>query len=133
MITGIVDTHTVIWYLVSDSRLSTTAKVFIDNQANSGNQLGVSSITLVEMVYLIEKNRISATSFTRLVEAMSDSEHALVEIPVDISISRAVARVDAIQVPDMPDRIIAATALLRAVPIVSRDSKIKMSGLTTIW
>jgi predicted nucleic acid-binding protein len=43
---------------------------------------------------------------------------------------RRIARSD---VPDMPDRIIAATALYLAIPIISRDRKIRASDLTTIW
>ena len=36
-------------------------------------------------------------------------------------------------IPDMPDRIIAATALHLGVPLISRDSKIKLSKVKTIW
>jgi predicted nucleic acid-binding protein len=36
-------------------------------------------------------------------------------------------------VPDLPDRVIAATALLHGVPILSRDRRIQASGLQTIW
>ncbi len=42
-------------------------------------------------------------------------------------------RVDVTRVPDMPDRIIAATALHLSVPLVSKDSKIRLSGLATLW
>jgi predicted nucleic acid-binding protein len=31
-------------------------------------------------------------------------------------------------VPDLPDRVIAATALLHGVPILSRDRRIQASG-----
>ena len=34
---------------------------------------------------------------------------------------------------DMPDRIIAATALTLGVPVISRDSKIQLSSVSTIW
>ena len=37
------------------------------------------------------------------------------------------------EVPDMPDRIIAATALHLRVPIISRDGKIRASQFETIW
>ncbi len=37
------------------------------------------------------------------------------------------------QVPDMPDRIIAATAAHLGVPLISRDGKIRASSVTTIW
>jgi len=42
-------------------------------------------------------------------------------------------RVELAKVPDMPDRIIAATALHLNVPVISKDAKIQSSGLTTIW
>lgn len=42
-------------------------------------------------------------------------------------------RVARAQVPDLPDRIIAATALHLGIPIISRDRKIQASGLTTVW
>ncbi|MCI0394026.1 MAG: hypothetical protein L0332_23190 [Chloroflexi bacterium] len=56
-----------------------------------------------------------------------------VEVPVDLKIARALSRVDAGRVPDMPDRIVAATAVQHNVPIISRDGKIKLSGIKTIW
>ncbi|PJB74400.1 MAG: PIN domain nuclease, partial [Armatimonadetes bacterium CG_4_9_14_3_um_filter_58_7] len=35
--------------------------------------------------------------------------------------------------PDMPDRIIAATALHLGLSLVTRDSKIQGCGIPTIW
>jgi predicted nucleic acid-binding protein len=40
--------------------------------------------------------------------------------------------VNAAQIPDMPDRIIAATAVHLNVPLISRDGKIRVSGVNTI-
>jgi PIN domain nuclease of toxin-antitoxin system len=56
-----------------------------------------------------------------------------VEIPVTGKIASRTREVSRDAVPDMPDRIIAATALELSVPIISRDGKIKASGLNTIW
>jgi PIN domain nuclease of toxin-antitoxin system len=36
-------------------------------------------------------------------------------------------------VPDMPDRIIAATALYLDLLLISRDGKIRLSSVATIW
>lgn len=133
MITGVADTHTVIWYLYNDSRLSVQARQFIETTAQKGQQIGLSSITLVEMVYLIEKNRIPSASLTLIATALNESDSLFIETPVDLKIARSVSKIDAIQIPDMPDRIIAATALHWNVPVISRDAKIRASGLTTIW
>jgi PIN domain nuclease of toxin-antitoxin system len=37
------------------------------------------------------------------------------------------------EVPDLPDRIIAATALALRVSLISRDRKIRASQVQTIW
>jgi len=43
-------------------------------------------------------------------------------------------RVARAEVPDLPDRIIAATAVALKIPLVSRDAKIRSAALvTTIW
>jgi predicted nucleic acid-binding protein len=36
-------------------------------------------------------------------------------------------------VPDMPDRVVAATAAYLDVPVVSRDRRIRVANLKTIW
>lgn len=43
---------------------------------------------------------------------------------------RLVPRAD---VPDMPDRIVAATAVYFGVPVISRDARIRASNVQTIW
>lgn len=133
MIAAVADTHAIIWYLASDTRLSASAKLFMDNAAQSGDQIAISSITLIEMIYLIEKGRIPAQRFSELATEFDQPDSMLIEIPVDLKIARALSRVDVTQVPDMPDRIVAATALHLNVAAISRDSKIKLSTIRTIW
>jgi len=36
-------------------------------------------------------------------------------------------------VPEMPDRIIAATALRLDLPLITRDGRIASAGIKTIW
>ncbi len=133
MLAGVADTHTVIWYLFAVPRLSQTAREFLDRAAETGDQIGISSITLIEMVYLIEKGRIAVESFSRLAAVLQETNGLFVDIPPDLRVSRALLRVDPATIPDMPDRIIAATALCMGVPLVSKDSKIRLSTITTIW
>ena len=53
--------------------------------------------------------------------------------PIDRGVVDAVARVDRDSVPDMPDRIIAATALHLGLPLVAKDKKIRAAEIETIW
>ena len=133
MISAIADTHTVIWYLYDDARISDKAKRLIEANKEQGNQIGISTITLVEIVYLIEKGRIEEDAFIKLNSELKDNQSVLVEIPLTNRIVIELAKIDRNSIPDMPDRIIAATALHLNVPLLSRDEKIKISRVETIW
>jgi hypothetical protein len=51
--------------------------------------------------------------------------------PLDRSV--AFESVSRAEVPDLPDRIVSATAVALGVPLVSRDGKIRGSQVLTIW
>jgi len=133
MIRAIADTHALIWYLFDNKRLSRRAKEFIENASNDGEKIGFSAISLVEIVYLIEKEKIDPGTLERLLNVTETSDAALVELPVTGQIAEKMREISREAIPDMPDRIIAATALEQNVPVISRDGKIKASGLETIW
>jgi PIN domain nuclease of toxin-antitoxin system len=133
MTIAVADTHTVVWYLFNNPKLSVTARRTIENGLRDGNQIGVSSITLAEMVYLVEKDRIPRNALAELLKALSDPEHPLREIPFERSVAETMQNVPREDIPDMPDRIIAATGLRWGIPVISRDGKIKSSSLETIW
>jgi predicted nucleic acid-binding protein len=52
---------------------------------------------------------------------------------MDRAVVDAVEIVSRNDVPDMPDRIVAATALALQLPLVSRDARIRASQVQTIW
>ncbi len=133
MLSAIVDTHAAIWYLFGDPRLSLVARTFIETAATEGDRIGLSTITLAEVVYLAEKERIATATFDRFLAALEMPGAVLIEVPFDRHVAGALSRVDRRQVPDLPDRIIAATALYCGVPIITRDAQIQTSGLATIW
>lgn len=133
MIRVVADTHAVLWYLYNDARLSATALAFMDSIDQAGEQIAISSITLAEMVYLIEKGKIAVTAFERVVTVLEQANATLVEVPFDRTIAAVMRQIDRAQVPDLPDRIVTATAIQWGVPVISRDRKIRASVVTTIW
>ncbi len=133
MICAIADTHALIWYLFDDKRLSRPAKQVMDNGAKNGEQIGFSAISVVEIVYLVEKEKIKPETLARLLEATATSDAALVEVPVTGQIAYKMRSVSREAIPEMPDRIIAATGLSLNIPIISRAGKIKVSKIKTIW
>jgi PIN domain nuclease of toxin-antitoxin system len=133
MIVAIADTHATIWYLFSDPRLGSAASAFIDDTLTRGDHIGVSAITIAEMVYLIEKGRIPATALNELHTATADPGAVLRHVPFDQNVAMKMTEVPRQEVPDLPDRVIGATALFYSVPVLSRDSRILSSSIRTIW
>jgi len=60
-IKAIADTHALIWYLVGNICLSAIAKAVFDDALTQGNQIGLSSVTFAEIVYLIKKGVFQLT------------------------------------------------------------------------
>lgn len=133
MLRAVADTHSAIWYLFGDRRLSPTARTWFDEAAASGQGIGLSTVSLAEIVYLIEKGRIHPGTFRRAEGALEDPESVLSPVPLDLAVVRAMREVSRAEVADFPDRIIAATAVSRSVPLISRDGKIRLSKVATIW
>jgi PIN domain nuclease of toxin-antitoxin system len=107
--------------------------VLFDDATASGDPILIASITLVELTYLVEKGRLPGAARRRLVAALADPEGPYQLAPLDTSVAEAVERIDRAAVPDLPDRVIAATALAWDTPLVSRDAKIRPAPLETIW
>ncbi|HNR14115.1 MAG TPA: type II toxin-antitoxin system VapC family toxin [Thermodesulfobacteriota bacterium] len=129
----IADTHAIIWYLLASPELSSQAATALDDAVASGDGIYVASISVIEIVYLVEKGRIPALAFDRLSSSMSAHNSGLLIAPLDLAVATVVPRIPREAVPDMPDRIIAATALHLNLPLVSRDHKIRTAGIETIW
>lgn len=85
----VADSHTVLWYLSGDTRLSR--------------------------------------------QALSDPSAGFEVAPLDLQVAIAVRRIPRDVIPDLPDRVIAATALALQLPLVSRDYRIRAAQITTIW
>ena len=132
-IRAVADTHSVLWFLYDDPRLSIAAQELMDAIDAAGDQIAVSSIALAEMIYLTERGRIAAEALERVLTALDKPDATLVDVPFDRAIAEGVQSVERSQVPELPDRIVAATGLHLGVPVISRDLKIRSSIVATVW
>lgn len=132
-IRAVADTHSVLWFLYDDPRLSQAAQELMDAIDAAGDQIAVSSIALAEMIYLTEKGRIAAEALERVLTALDKPDATLVDVPFDRAIAEGMRQVERSQVPELPDRIVAATGLHLGVPVISRDLKIRSSIVATVW
>jgi PIN domain nuclease of toxin-antitoxin system len=130
---AVLDTHAAIWYLLDTQHLSQTVFSLIDSAAASDEPTYISAVTLVEVVYLVERGRIAADAFDKFTKELSQSNPAFEVVPLDYSVASAMRKISRDVVPDMPDRIIAGTALHLGLPLVTRDRRLQAAGIQTIW
>lgn len=130
----VIDTHVAIWYFLEPQLLSVAADVAIDSADQPGGTIIVSAITLVELQYLVEKKRVAPDALRELLLALDDSATSFELQPLDRFIANALASIPRDIVSDMPDRIIAATALHLDLPLVTRDGDVrKLTNVVTVW
>ena len=128
-----LDTHAAVWYLLDSQKLSQPAYSVIDGAAASGTPTYISAVSLVEVVYLVERGRIAADAFDKFANELSRDNPAFTVVPLDSHVATALKRIPRSLVPDMPDRIIAATALHLGLPLVTRDRRLQAAMIQTIW
>ncbi|HBY63291.1 MAG TPA: VapC toxin family PIN domain ribonuclease [Solibacterales bacterium] len=129
----VVDTHTIVWYLQDDRRLSARAADVLDAATAAGEVIYVPSICLVELTYLIEKHRLPALVRDQLLQTLDDPASPCSLAPLDRAVADALHVLKRSEVPDMPDRIVAATAVALGLPLISRDARVRAAQVTTIW
>ena len=129
----VVDTHTLVWYIANDARLSQTAAAALDAVSVGGHAILVPTICLVELHYLIEKGRLPRTVLDRIEAALDDHDAPIIAAPLDRTVVDALAAVPRSSVPEMADRIIAATAKALGLPLVTRETRLVASEVETIW
>ena len=73
------------------------------------------------------------TAYQQVIQLTSSPDNYTIA-PLDTGVALALRHVDRNTIPDIPDRIIAATALHLNLPLLSRDGRIQSAtNITTIW
>ncbi len=129
----VTDTHALLWHLLRDQRLSATARA-IFNDADAGlHQILIPSIVLVETIYLAERKRVDPAALNQLLALLDMTPTNYVMVSLDFGVARTLLSINRASVPDMPDRIIAATARHLGLALLTRDSAIAASGVSVVW
>ena len=127
----VVDTHTAIWLALEPERLSTKAAKAIQS-AREVDGVAISDKTLWELAMAISRGRL--TIYTSMGDFLRTVERTFTVLPITGAIAeRAVMFSDKFP-KDPSDRIIAATAIVHGLKLVTSDSKIRKSNeVQCIW
>lgn len=79
------------------------------------------------------KGRIPADLKKQLDAELRSGVTGLILFNLTGEVADAISQVPRSRVPDLPDRVIAATALHLGLPVISRDRKIRLSSVRSIW
>jgi PIN domain nuclease of toxin-antitoxin system len=127
----VVDTHALLWWALDPERLSDEARRIVTEMERHGGF--ASAISIWELAIKVKRGKlelpIGVDEFKRRLE-----RGGVVELlPVD-----ADTWLRGVALPwehaDPADRVIVATALMRGVPLLTKDVAIqKFAGVTCIW
>jgi PIN domain nuclease of toxin-antitoxin system len=124
----VIDTHTLIWYLTKDRKLSPSASAIFAAAERGETQLVISAIVMAELFYASAKWRLFP-DFAAMFADLQDKPYFQFAsfTPQDV-LGFATDRI----VPEMHDRIITGLARRLGVPIITSDPAIIASGLVEI-
>jgi PIN domain nuclease of toxin-antitoxin system len=129
----LLDTHVWLWWLSSPELLSARARAAVDGAAAKDGVL-ISAISTWEVSLLVQNGRLRLALPVEDWIAHSEALPFIHFVPVDSAIAvRAVNFPDPCH-SDPADRMIAATALLRGVPLVSKDDRLHaLPSIKCVW
>lgn len=129
----VLDTHTLVWWVSGDRKLSAPAADAIAAEVDGGRIL-VSSISTWELTMLTARGRLALSMEIGQWLATLGELDAVEFVPVDNEIA-----IRSVELPgefhaDPADRIIVATARRFAAPLVTADEKIQAYlHVKTLW
>jgi PIN domain nuclease of toxin-antitoxin system len=128
----LLDTHAALWLTSDPSKLSKDGKAAIEDARASGEALAICDVTLLELTTLVNKGRI-LLSMT-LESFLEDLEAQFLVLPISGRACSKIRELPANYPKDPVDRIIAATALVQGIPLLTADREIQRSkAVQTIW
>lgn len=131
----VCDTHPLLWHLTSNRSLSTAAREDLTSADAGLNQVLVPGIVLIETVYPVEKGVVKREIIEQTLTLLNTPNGSYQVASLDQHVARTMLEnVPWSAIPELADRIVAATALALDLPLITKDQEIRDAGiLTVIW
>ena len=125
----VADTVALIVYL-EKRRLGTDSQIIFDSAENSNTIIHIPAIVFAEILYLAEKQRISAN--LKDVKNLLQTNSNFRECPLTQTIIENAEQIT--DIPELHDRLISATARHLKLELITTDAKIQNSTFVkTVW
>ena len=128
----LLDTHVVLWLALEPERISKNASAAIDDARQNGEGLAVCGITLLEIATAFGRRRVSLDM--GLESFLGNVEERFVVLPISGRACAQTLTLPASYPKDPADRVIAATALVEGMALITADTGIRRAkAVRTIW
>ena len=123
----VTDAHSLIWYFTDDPCLSQRAVEVFEGTVKEGIII-VPAVVLAEIMFIAKKGRIILT-FEETLKKIEEYDNFYIA-PLDINILRVADKIE--MEMEMHDKLIVATALYFKATLITRDKRIKETGIVSI-
>lgn len=125
----LADTVTIIRHFSGTGRIGRKARTILEGVEKGDHHLFLSTVSLVEILYLSEKKRIMINLGESLDIIDDSANYSIVDLTTEI-----VKFAEKIDFPEIFDRLIISTARYLGVPILTSDRAIRSSGFVeAVW
>jgi PIN domain nuclease of toxin-antitoxin system len=125
----LADTVTIIRHFSGAGRIGRQAKSILEGVERGEHHMFLSTISLVEILYLSERKRITINLGESLEMMDESTNYSIVDLTPDI-----VKHAENIDFPDIFDHLIISTAQYLGSPLLTSDRAIRNRDLVeTIW
>ncbi|QLE57408.1 type II toxin-antitoxin system VapC family toxin [Nostoc sp. TCL26-01] len=126
---ALLDTHTFIWWVIDDNRLSSTARNII---ADPGNNLFFSAASAWEIVIKVRLGKLNLPEPPETYIPNRLTINRFESLPIQVNHALQVVNLPALH-QDPFDRIIIAQSQVEKMPIITVDNKITQYPVDVIW
>ncbi|MEK7276886.1 MAG: PIN domain-containing protein [Chloroflexota bacterium] len=125
----LADTMAVVSHFANRRLGHQAAEIFRETDGDE-HQIFLSAVTLMEILYLSERKRINIGPAELLAQIQGSTNYAV--LPLDANVILTAATIA--DVPELHDRMIAATGKYYQLPVITNDPVLaKSKHITTIW
>lgn len=118
--------------MARDRHLPKAVRLIFEAVENGQSQVLIPSICLIEALFLLQRQRVPQIIVDRLLQLPEQAHASLYVVPLNMDVVQTVAEFGPGAVPELADRVIAATARALNLPLLTVDHAIVQSGLVEV-